>query len=166
MANLNKVLLIGRLTRDPELRYTPSGSPVTEFGLAVNRSFTDSSGERRENTCFVDIQVWGRQAEVANEYLRKGRPLFVEGRLDFASWDTPEGEKRSKLRVVCENFQFLGGRDADRGGDDRGFDDRGFVGGESGEPMESSGERNRSQPRPSKPLEAQGEDFNLGEVPF
>jgi single-strand DNA-binding protein len=164
MANLNKVFLIGNLTRDPELRYTPSGAAVTEFGLAVSRQFTDSSGERRENTCFVDIQMWGRQAEVANEYLRKGRPLFVEGRLDYSTWEGQDGQKRSKLRVVAENFQFLGSREGgDRGGS--GFRDRGRYDDEpTGAPVESPSPPRRSR-EPGEP-ESSEEDFNLGEVPF
>ncbi len=110
MANLNKVLLIGNLTRDPELRYTPSGTPVATFGLATTRRYKRKDGEQQEETCFVDVVVWGRQGEVVSEYLSKGRPVFVEGRLQLDSWETAEGEKRSRLRVVADNFQFLGGR--------------------------------------------------------
>ncbi|MEW6744169.1 MAG: single-stranded DNA-binding protein [Planctomycetota bacterium] len=108
MANLNKVFLIGRLTRDPELRYTPGGMGVAEFGLAVNRAYTAANGEKKEETCFVDISVWGRRGEVVKEHLRKGSPVFIEGRLDFRSWEAQDGSKRSRLRVVAENFQFLG----------------------------------------------------------
>jgi single-strand DNA-binding protein len=107
MANLNKVFLIGRLTRDPELRYTQSGTAVAEFGLAINRNFTTSTGEKREETTFVDVIVWRRKAEVVCEYLGKGAPLFVEGRLELDTWETNDGQKRSKLRVVADNFQFL-----------------------------------------------------------
>jgi len=110
MANLNKVMLIGNLTRDPELRFLPSGTPVCEMGLAVNRTWTDQQGERKEQVCFVDLTAFGRQAETLGQYMRKGRPLFVEGRLDYQSWDGPDGAKRSKLKVVVENFQFLGSR--------------------------------------------------------
>lgn len=106
MANLNKVFLIGRLTRDPELRRTQSGSSVSEFRIAVNRLFTVDS-ERREETCYVDIRVWGRRAEICHDYLKKGSQIFVEGRLVLDEWTTNEGQKRSKLRVVAENFQFL-----------------------------------------------------------
>jgi single-strand DNA-binding protein len=114
MANLNKVLLIGRLTRDPELRYTPAGVAVTEFGLAVNRNYTMPNGEKREETCFVDINVWGKRGETAKEFLKKGRQVFIEGRLDFRSWEAQDGQKRSKLRVVADAFQFLdGGRRED-----------------------------------------------------
>lgn len=110
MANLNKVFLIGNLTRDPELRYTPSGTAVAEFGLAVNRTWNDRDGQKKEEVCFVDLQAWARSAEVISEYCRKGRPLFVEGRLRYETWEGRDGQKRSKLRIVVENFQFLGGR--------------------------------------------------------
>ena len=117
MANLNKVFLIGNLTRDPELRYTPNGTAVTEFGMAMNRNWTSQSGEKKEDTCFVDLQAWGRGAEVISEYCRKGRALFVEGRLSYDSWEGRDGQRRSRLRVTVENFQFLGGRrDGDGGG--------------------------------------------------
>ncbi len=108
MANLNKVFLIGNLTRDPELRYTPSGTAVTDFGIAVNRRWTSRDGEKREETCFVDMQAWARTAEVISEYCRKGSPIFVEGRLRLETWEGRDGQKRSKLRVVVDNFQFLG----------------------------------------------------------
>jgi single-strand DNA-binding protein len=112
MASYNKVMLLGNLTRDPEVKYTPKGTAVTELGLAVNRTYTTDGGEKREETTFVDITMWGRQAEIAGEYLKKGRPLFVEGRLQLDTWDDKQtGQKRSKLRVVCENFQMLGSRD-------------------------------------------------------
>ena len=116
MANLNKVLLIGRLTRDPESRTTPSGASVTAFGLAVNRVYTRrDSGEKVEETCFVDVEAWGRTGENIQRYMRKGRQLFVEGRLKFDSWER-DGQRRSKLSVVAENVQFLGGRDDNGGG--------------------------------------------------
>lgn len=107
MANLNRVLLIGNLTRDPELRYTPSGSAVAEFGMAINRFWKGQDGNRQEETTFVDITAWGRHAELANQYLSKGRRVFVEGRLKLDQWTSPEGQKRSKLSVVAENIQFL-----------------------------------------------------------
>jgi single-strand DNA-binding protein len=108
MANLNKVFLIGNLTRDPELRYTPSGTAVASFGIAVNRTWTGQSGEKKEEVCFVDINMFGRRAEVINEYFSKGNPIFIEGRLQFNQWETKEGQKRNTLRVVAENFQFIG----------------------------------------------------------
>jgi len=120
MANLNKVLLIGNLTRDPELRYTPGGTAVVSFGLAVNRKWRSQDGQDREDTLFVEINGFGRQAEVVSEYMSKGRQIFVEGRLHLDRWEDKEsGAKRSKLSVTMENFQFLGGpssRDKGRGG--------------------------------------------------
>ena len=114
MASLNKVFLMGNLTRDPELRFIESGTPVAEFGMAINRNWKDPSGNSKEEVCFVDVTVWGRRAEVVNEYLRKGRPVFIEGRLKFDSWEAKDGGgKRSKLRVVADNFQFLGSRPKD-----------------------------------------------------
>jgi single-strand DNA-binding protein len=115
MASLNKVLLIGRLTRDPEKRSTPSGMTVAELGVAVNRRYRASNGEDREETCFVNVTVWGKQAEACAEYLRKGSPLFVEGRLKLDEWEK-DGQKRSKLGVVAERVQFLeGGGQGKRG---------------------------------------------------
>lgn len=109
MASLNKVMLIGNCTRDPEVRYTPKGTAVAELGLAVNRFFTSETGEKREETTFVDVTLWGRQAEVAGEYLKKGRPVFIEGRLQLDTWeDKQSGQKRNKLKVVGEGLQLLG----------------------------------------------------------
>jgi single-strand DNA-binding protein len=114
MASYNKVLLLGNLTRDPEVRYTPKGTAIANLGLAVNRVYTTESGEQKEEVTFVDIEVWGRQAETAGQYLSKGRPVFVEGRLKLDSWEDKEsGQKRNKLKVVAERVQFLG---APRGG--------------------------------------------------
>ena len=110
MASLNRVFLIGNLTRDPELKYTQSGLAVCEFGLAVNRRYKSSQGEDREETLFVEITVFARQAETTSEYLSKGRPVFIEGRLKLDQWTNSEGQKRSKLSVVAERVQFLGGR--------------------------------------------------------
>lgn len=108
MANVNKVMLIGNLTRDPEIRYTPKGTAVTDVGLAVNRVRTNDQGERIEDTTFVDVTLWGRQAELAEKYLNKGRAVFIEGRLQMDSWeDKQTGQKRSRLKVVGENLQFL-----------------------------------------------------------
>jgi len=120
MSNFNKVLLLGRLTRDPELRYTPQGTPVVDLGLAVNREYTVGT-ERRKETTFVDVTLWKRQAEVVSQYLKKGAPIFIEGRLSLDSWEQ-DGQKRSKLRVVGENFQFIGGRaEGDAGGEESGY---------------------------------------------
>ena len=107
MVSLNRVLLIGNLTKDPELRYTPSGTPVANLRLAVNSSFKDQSGARKEDTCFVTIVVWSRQAELCNQYLKKGRSVFVEGRLIYRSWEA-EGKTRSTMEVRADRVQFLG----------------------------------------------------------
>jgi len=115
MANYNKVILVGNLTRDPQLSYTPSGTAVCDFGLATNRRWTDREGNKREETCFIDAQVFARAAETFNQYMSKGQPVLVEGHLRFDQWTTPEGDKRSKHRVWVENFQFLG-RGAGAGG--------------------------------------------------
>ena len=107
-ANFNKVILAGNLTRDPELRYTPKGSAIAAFGLAINRSWKDETGQTKEEVTFVDIEAWGRQAEVVAQYLKKGRPMLMEGRLRLDSWDDKQtGQKRSRLKVVLESFSFL-----------------------------------------------------------
>lgn len=109
MASYNKVILIGNLTRDPEIKHTPKGTAVTDIGLAVNRNFTTDSGEKREEVTFIDITLWGRIAEIVGEYCKKGRPLMVEGRLQLETWDDKAtGQKRSKLKVIGENIQLLG----------------------------------------------------------
>ena len=109
MASLNKVLLIGNLTRDPELRYIPSGSAVASFTLAMNRVYKLQTGEKKEEVSFVKVVVWGRMAENCGEYLKKGSPVFVEGRLQSRSWDGPDGQKRSALEVIALSVQFLSG---------------------------------------------------------
>ncbi len=112
MASFNKVILIGNLTRDPEMKYTPKGTAVARLGLAVNRRYTTETGEAKEEVTFIDIDAWGKQAEVIAQYCRKGRPLMIEGRLKLDQWDDKQtGQKQSKLRVVLESFQFLGGRE-------------------------------------------------------
>jgi single-strand DNA-binding protein len=111
MANLNRVFLIGNLTRDPEIRYTPKGTAVADIGMAMNRILSGEEGERREETTYVDVVLWGRLAEIAEQYLKKGRPVFIEGRLQLDSWDDKQtGQKRSRLRVVAEGLQLLGAR--------------------------------------------------------
>lgn len=107
MANFNKVILAGNLTRDPQLNYTPSQTAVCEFGMAVNRNYTGKDGQKHEDVCFVDCQAWGKTGEIINQYTSKGKPLLVEGRLTFDSWEDKSGQKRSRLRVTVENFQFL-----------------------------------------------------------
>ena len=106
--NLNRVFLIGNLTRTPELRYTPSGTAVADLRLAVNRNYTTQGGEKREETCFLTVVVWGKQAESCGEYLDKGSPIMVEGRLQTRDWETKDGQKRSVVEVVAERVQFMG----------------------------------------------------------
>lgn len=167
MANLNKVLLMGNLTRDPEVRYTPKGTAVAELGLAVNRQYTAENGEKREETTFVDVTLWGRQAEVAGEYLKKGRPVFIEGRLQMDSWeDKTTGQKRTKLKVVAEGMQLLGSAGGGAGGGRGSSSGEGEIGEMPREYRES---RSTSRPpsRPIKPpvdpdLEPEGED----DIPF
>ncbi|HQZ27477.1 MAG TPA: single-stranded DNA-binding protein [Verrucomicrobiales bacterium] len=124
MPNLNKVQLMGNITRDPEVRYTPKGTAVTDISLAINRNFSGDDGERREETTFVEITFWGRQAEIIGEWMKKGRPIYVEGRLQLDSWeDKTSGQQRSRLKVIGEKFEFLGGRD-DTGGSSSGGSSR------------------------------------------
>lgn len=151
MANLNKVMLIGNVTRDPEIKYTPKGSAVTDLGIAVNRVFTPDGGEKREETTFVDVTLWGRQAEIAGEYCKKGRSIYIEGRLQLDSWeDKASGQKRSKLRVVGENFQLLGPRPG------------GGSGGGSGEEEYSERPPRREQPGASSGNSSSGGGYNPG----
>ena len=136
MANFNKVILAGNLTRDPQLSYLPSQTPVVEFGLAVNRRWRGQNGEQREETCFVDCRCYGKQAETFNQYMSKGQPVLVEGRLQFDTWEGADGQKRSKHRVFVQNFQFLG---AARGGA------RGAPGGGPGQQRRPAPAREASQ---------------------
>lgn len=141
MASFNRVILIGNVTRDPELRYISSGMAVTEIGLAVNDRRKNASGEWIEETTFVDVTLWGRTAEVAGEYVTKGSPLFIEGRLKLDTWEK-DGKKNSKLRVVCDRMQLMGGRSGEGG--------RSSEGGRSGEGgSRSEGSRGARKPVPS-----------------
>lgn len=116
MPNLNKVMLMGNLTRDPEIMYTPKGTAVAGLGLAINRVWNDDGGQKKEETTFVDVELWGRQAEIAGEYLKKGRPVYIEGRLKLDTWeDKLSGQKRSKMKVVGESMQLLGSRESEGG---------------------------------------------------
>ncbi len=139
MANLNKVMLIGNLTRDIELKYTPKGSAIAELGLAINRKYKHpDTGELKEETTFVDVTLWGRQAEIAKEYLSKGKPVYIEGRLQLDSWDDKQtGQKRSKLKVTGEAIQLLGSRG-----------DSGDGGGGGGRSMSSSSSEDEYDQRP------------------
>ena len=117
MPSFNKVILAGNLTRDPELRYTPKGTAVAKIGLAVNRKWKDESGQQKEEVTFVDVDAFGRQAEVVSQYLKKGRPILIEGRLKYEQWDDKQtGQKRSRLGVVLEAFEFLDSGGAREGG--------------------------------------------------
>ena len=113
MASFNKVLLLGNLTRDPQLSYTPNQTAVVDFGLATNRRWTGQDGNQREETCFVDCRAFGKQAETMNKYLTKGRAVFLEGRLTFESWTAQDGSRRSKHRITVEGFQFLPGQNTE-----------------------------------------------------
>jgi single-strand DNA-binding protein len=138
MANFNKVILMGNLTRDPQLSYLPSQTPVVDFGIATNRRWTGQDGQQREEVCFVDCRAFGKPAETINKYCKKGRPLMLEGRLTFDSWTGQDGVKKSKLRVTVESFQFL-----PAGG--RGGEQSGVAGGESQVPSEDAGSVNETQ---------------------
>ena len=155
MASLNKVMLIGNLTRDPEVRYTPKGSPVADLDIAVNRVYTADNGEKREEVTYVDIVLWAKLAELAGQYLHKGRPVFIEGRLQMDQWeDKATGQKRSRLRVVGENIQFLDSRrdgtGAQGGGDEGG-----------GAPAARPAARPAQRPQPAK-QQAASEEFGEG----
>jgi single-strand DNA-binding protein len=153
MANLNKVFLMGNLTRDPQLRYTPNQQPVCEFGIAINRKWKAGDGQMKEDVCFVNCTAWAKQAELISKHLTKGQPIFVEGRLTFQSWDGPDGKKRTKLDVTVENFQFIG---TPKGGGQGGGGGSGGAGGAARPPaqgpaddakrQESSGAQNQAAP--------------------
>ena len=163
MASFNKVILLGNLTRDPQMKYLPSQTPVTEFGLACNRKFKTASGEQREEVTFVDCTAFGRQAEVLNQYCTKGRPLFIEGRLKYDTWeDKNGGGKRSKLTVVIENFQLLGGRGEGPGGEaaEGGGEPRG-----AGTAARGAGGRGAPAPQ-QPPFNNEEENFKEDDIPF
>lgn len=146
MASLNKVFLMGNLTRDPELRYTPAGLAVASFGIAINRAWTAKTGEQKEEVCYVDINIFGRRAEVVGEYFSKGSPIFIEGRLQFNQWETKDGQKRSTLRVVADNFQFIGGQ--------------------SKRPMGEAGASGKEGKQPAEMPDDVHLDINNEEIPF
>src|ERR1051325_2861427 len=149
MPSFNKVILLGNLTRDPEVRYTPKGSAVCDLGVAVNRQYTLDSGEKREEVTYVDVVLWSRLAEIAGEYLKKGRPVFIEGRLQLDSWDDKQtGQKRTKLRVIGETMQLLGARRS------------GSAGG-GGEESPRAGSKTAPPPKPAAAGEPDDE-----EIPF
>lgn len=150
MASLNKVMLIGNLTRDPEVRYTPKGTAVTDLGLAMNRVYSTDGGERREEVTFVDVTVWGRQAESAGQWLAKGRPVFIEGRLQMDEWDDKNtGQKRYRLKVVADNWQFVGPKGENQGGGGQG------GGGGGGYQQQEPPQQQQEAPRQQAPPQQQ-----------
>jgi single-strand DNA-binding protein len=152
MASFNKVILLGNLTRDPEVRYTPKGSAVCDLGIAVNRQYTLDNGEKREEVTYVDVVLWARLAEIAGEYLKKGRPIFIEGRLQLDTWDDKQsGQKRSKLRVIGETMQLLGSRPSGGGGGGGGADEQ----------PASQAAKPSAAPKPTAPAEPDDD-----EIPF
>ena len=157
MPNFNKVILAGNITRDPELRYTPKGTAVAKIGLAINRQWKDESGQQKEEVTFVDVDAFGRQAEVISQYLKKGRPILVEGRLKLDQWDDKQtNQKRSRLGVILESFQFL---DSGSGGQGGG----GGGGGSRPAPSRPSGPAGPASPPPaSDDMPPDAED----DVPF
>ena len=170
MASFNRVILMGNLTRDPEVRYTTGGSAVTDIGLAVNRQWTDrNTNERKEEVTFIDVTLWGRTAEIAGEYLSKGRPCMIEGRLQLDQWEDREtGQKRSKLKVIGETLQLLGSRNDGGGGGGGGFSGGG-GGGYSQQPQQQSAppaNAPASAPSQSPDQAFYNDSSNDGEVPF
>ncbi len=166
MASYNKVMLMGNLTRDPEVRYTPKGSAVADLALAVNRVYTAENGERREEVTYVDVTLWARTAEVAGQYLKKGSPVFIEGRLQMDTWeDKQTGQKRSKIKVVGEVMQLLGRRDG--GGEEEGGGGGGGGGGYARSAGPRGGGGGGGQQRPSQPARQQSpanEELNEGPI--
>lgn len=138
MSSFNKVILLGNLTRDPEMRTTPSGLSIAKLGLAVNRSYSTRDGERKEEVTFIDVDAFGKQAEAISKYLKKGSPLMMEGRLKLDQWEGQSGEKRSKLSVVLESFQFIGG--ASGGSSNPNSPKRDTGSGQSSAPVHDSGD--------------------------
>ncbi len=161
MPNLNKVMLMGNLTRDPEIKYTPKGTAIANFGIAVNRTYTPEGGEKREEVTFIDLEAFGRTAEVIGEYFKKGRPIFIEGRLKLDQWDDKTtGKKMSKLRVVVDSFEFLGSREGGGGGEEGG-------GSHSAAPARSSAPPQRRAPAsPPRPPADPDLDVQADDVPF
>ena len=162
MASLNKVMLIGNLTRDPEVKYTPKGTAVAEIAIAINRNYTGADGQKKEEVTFIDVTLWERLAEIAGEYLKKGRPVFIEGRLQLDTWDDKAtGQKRSCLRVRAEQMQLLGSREGGSGG------------GPQGAPRdEDEASSSRPAPRPAQQRPAPGRpkpaetDEEADDIPF
>lgn len=178
MASLNRVLIIGNLTRDPELRHTSGGSAVCKLGVAINRRFTTSGGEQREETCFVDVDIWGRQAEACGRYLNKGAQVFVEGRLQMDEWqDRETGRKRSRLRINGERVQFLDSRQQGEGGgggyQQRSGDDGDYYQQNQAPPPQFQSQKTAApaqqappMPTPQTPDDNFNTDFHDDDIPF
>lgn len=152
MANINRVFLAGNLTRDPQVRFLANEQAVANFGVAINRRFKGSDGSQKEETTFVDVEAWGRQAELVGQYLTKGRGCFIEGRLKLDTWEDKEGKKQSKLRVVADNVQFL--------------DSRPRQGGASGEAGEGEAAPDAPAERPARPPRTASPAPADDELPF
>jgi single-strand DNA-binding protein len=157
MANYNKVILMGNLTRDPQLRYTPSQSAVCDFGLAVNRKWKAQDGQMKEEVTFVDCTAWGRTAENVSKYMTKGRPLFVEGRLTYQTWEGKDGQKRSKLLVTVENFQFVDSKGGGGGGG------QGGSGGSRSAPAPQGQNRQETSGQESQAPSAGGNEYDFSQ---
>jgi len=181
MASFNKVILMGNLTRDPQLKYLPSQTAVTEFGLACNRKFKTQTGEQKEEVTFIDCTAFGRTGEVINQYFTKGKPIFIEGRLKYDTWEDKQGGgKRHKITVVVESFEFIGGRDGGGGGPGGGTghdSDAGHGGGGGGADYDQRPQRQapsrpapaRSAPRPAAAAEppfSEDQQFKDDDIPF
>lgn len=165
MASFNKVILLGNLTRDPETRVTANDLTICKMGLAVSRVFSTRDGERREETTFVDIDAFGKQAEVITKYLRKGSPIMIEGRLRLDQWETNDGQKRNKLCVVLENFQFVGGRDDNSGSGNSGSASSGGYEQSSPSKRDSQGSAGSSTSASKGDFSADGDTLDE-DVPF
>ena len=162
MVDVNRVILAGNLTRDPELRYTPSGQAVVDLNMAINRVYT-SGGEKKEDTCFVSVVAWGRQAEMCGEYLSKGSPVLIEGSLQYDQWQTDGGEKRSRLRVRADRVQFLGRpKRAEFGDAPDGAGGGGAAGGGGG----SKGGRASAPPPPADDMPPSAAEEKEDDLPF
>lgn len=166
MANFNQVILMGNLTRDPQLRYTQTQQSVCDFGIAVNRKFKSQSGEEREEVTFVDCTAWGKTAELINQYFTKGKPIFVQGRLKLDTWEDKQGGgKRSKLSVVVENFQFVGGRDGGGAGGGYQSDDAGGEQRAPQRPPQRAPQQQPQRPQPEQPFPEEPQ-FKEDDIPF
>src|SRR5438552_643718 len=173
MASFNKVLLMGNLTRDPQLKYLPSQTAVAEFGIACNRKFRTAQGEDREEVTFVEVHAFGKQAEVLNQYMTKGKPLFIEGRLKLDQWEDKQGGgKRSKLYVVVENFQFIGGPRDGGGGGGGGAPGQSYESGDQRPPQRQpqrtgapAGAPPQQRPAPEQPF-GEEQAFKEDDIPF